>query len=84
MILNKNEKDELIILGKVLREFRLKTGLSQEKLADKASLHRTYIGGIERAERNPSFISLHRILISLDIDWEDLGTNLQMKFNTKR
>ena len=42
------------ILGKNLRETRKAKGLSQEKLAELADLHRTYVGGIERGERNVS------------------------------
>lgn len=53
----KNEKEQL---GKNLKEFRLKAGLSQEELADISSLHRTYIGSVERGERN---ISLENIVI---------------------
>lgn len=46
--------------GSTLRYFRLANNLSQEKLAIKTGLHRTYIGSIERGERN---ISLKNILI---------------------
>lgn len=60
-------------LGSVLRAFREKRGLSQEALAAVAKLHRTYIGGVERGERNPSFESISRILYSLEVTWTDLG-----------
>jgi DNA-binding XRE family transcriptional regulator len=46
--------DVVITLGKRIRQLRLRTGLSQEKLADKAGMDRTYSAGIERGERNPS------------------------------
>lgn len=44
--------------GRKVRKLRLSRGWSQEKLAERADLHRTYIGGVERGERN---ISLHNI-----------------------
>ena len=43
--------------------------------AEKADLHRTYIGGIERGERNPSSKSLARILRGLGANWRELGTD---------
>jgi transcriptional regulator with XRE-family HTH domain len=63
-------------LGRVLRTLREEAGLSQEDLADKADLHRTYIGGIERGERNPSFKSLARILKALGASWREFGARL--------
>ena len=54
---------------KCLREAK---GLSQEDLALKAGVDRTYIGRIERAERNPSFKSLHKIASALDIKLSEL------------
>ncbi len=56
-------------LGTVLRGFRERAGLSQEALADRAGLHRTYVGGVERGERNVSFLTLARILKAAGITW---------------
>lgn len=47
------------MFGQIIRELRTKQGLSQEELADRTGLHRNYIGGIERGERN---LSLNNIL----------------------
>lgn len=51
--------------GKRLRELRQKAGLSQEELADLAGLDRSYIGGVERGERNVSLVNIHRIARAL-------------------
>lgn len=59
-------------LGKSLRFFREKQHLSQEDLADISNLHRTYIGGIERGERNPSLLSLIKITSKLGITLKEL------------
>ena len=64
----KNEKQQL---GKNLKELRLKAELSQEELADISSLHRTYIGSVERGERNISLeniVLLSRALKILPVD----------------
>lgn len=59
--------DIVIILGKRIRHLRLRTGLSQEKLADKAGMDRTYYAGIERGERNPSVKNLAKIAVALGV-----------------
>ena len=51
----------LINFGDRVREIRKKKGLSQEELAYKAHLHRTYIGMIERAEKNITLVNIEKI-----------------------
>ncbi|MCA0250495.1 MAG: helix-turn-helix domain-containing protein [Proteobacteria bacterium] len=58
--------------GKRLREVRQKANLSQEELADLAGLDRSYIGGVERGERNVSLVNIHKIARALKIRPGDL------------
>jgi len=58
--------------GKKVREERLKLGLSQEALAEKAGVHRTYIGMIERAEKNITLENIEKIATALGMRIEDL------------
>ena len=55
-----------------LRDARQAKGLSQEALADAAGLHRTYIGSVERGERNISIDNMERIASSLGVSILDL------------
>jgi transcriptional regulator with XRE-family HTH domain len=55
------------IVGNNIKKYRKKLGISQEELAEKAGLHRTYIGGIERGERNITLDSLQVIALALDV-----------------
>jgi transcriptional regulator with XRE-family HTH domain len=53
--------------AEVLREIRQEKGLSQEALADKAGLHRTYISQVERGLKSPSLRSLEQIAQALGV-----------------
>lgn len=68
----KKEEEVKSKFGARLRQHRLEAGLSQEKLADMASLHRTYIGGIERGERNVSLLNIVKIANALGVKPTDL------------
>ena len=58
-----NLKQEILIqFGIKVREYRKKKGLSQEELAFKADLHRTYIGMIERAEKNITLLNQFHLM----------------------
>lgn len=57
-----------ILVGHNIRKYRKKIGLSQEQLAEKSGLHRTYIGGIERGERNITLDSLQVIAEALAVE----------------
>ncbi|MER2511941.1 MAG: helix-turn-helix transcriptional regulator [Nitrosomonas ureae] len=59
--------------GCVVRERRTSLGLSQEELAELADLHRTYIGQVERGERNISFDNMERLAGAVGMElWEML------------
>jgi transcriptional regulator with XRE-family HTH domain len=53
--------------GDRVRRLRQRTGLSQEKLADLAHLDRSYVGGVERGQRNVSLINIHKIAGALNV-----------------
>lgn len=55
-------------LGQNLRDYRKKRGLSQEAFADVLGVHRTYVGGLERGERNVSLKALERYAERLGVD----------------
>lgn len=59
-------------LAKRIRQLRLKRGWSQEQLAAEANIHKNYLGGIERAERNPSLRHIARIADALGVTILDL------------
>lgn len=59
--------DIRVKFGKHLRKLREERGLTQEGLADKAGMHFTYIGQIERGLRNPSLVNLERLARALKV-----------------
>lgn len=68
----KSKVEVLIKFGARIRELRKQQDLSQEELAFKADLHRTYIGMIERAEKNITLINVEKIANALNIDIKEL------------
>lgn len=58
--------------GERVRKERLRQGLSQESFAEKAGVHRTYIGMIERAEKNITLTNIAKIAAAFDISIEEL------------
>jgi len=55
-----------------VRRARAAAGLTQEELAERAGLDRSYIGGVERGDRNPTLIFIEKIAEGLDIDLAEL------------
>ena len=66
------DKDYLRLFAQRVRMLREEQGISQEKLAERAELHRTYIGMVERLERNPSLVCIHKIANGLGVDVKQL------------
>ena len=56
------------VVGRNLRAYRLERGLSQEDFAEVVGVHRTYMGGLERGERNLTLQSLERLAEVLGVD----------------
>lgn len=69
-----NKKDPILIkFGKRVQELRIKRGISsQMDLANKSGLDRTYIGGVERGERNVALKNIAKIAKALNVRIEDL------------
>lgn len=65
--------------GLVLKELRQASGLSQEELAFKAGLHRTYISQLERGEKSPSLKTLQRLAKALGIKPSDILLKAEKK-----
>ncbi|MBN1365419.1 MAG: helix-turn-helix transcriptional regulator [Syntrophaceae bacterium] len=66
----------LIKFGNKVREERLKQNLSQEELASRAGVHRTYIGMIERAEKNITLENIEKLALALKLKLNDLFKDL--------
>jgi transcriptional regulator with XRE-family HTH domain len=69
--------DPRVLFGKRLRELRRRNGLTQETLADRARLHRNYVGGVERGERNISLINIVELAQALGIKPSALLSKIQ-------
>lgn len=69
------EKSDALIkknFGQRVRQLRKRSGISQERLAFTSDLDRTYIGGVERGERNVSLVNIHKIAQALSVQVKDL------------
>ena len=64
--------DVRIRFGKAVRNRRQKLGVSQEEFADMCGLDRTYVGGVERGERNLSLINIEKIALAFRVSMSEL------------
>jgi transcriptional regulator with XRE-family HTH domain len=62
--------------GNRVKELRKERNISQEELAHRANLHRTYIGMIERAEKNVTLLNIEKIAKALNVEIENLFKGL--------
>ncbi len=70
------KREILVKFGKKVREERKKLGYSQEVLAEKAGVHRTYIGMIERGEKNITLANIQKVSKALRIKISELTKGL--------
>lgn len=66
-----------VMLGTRIRSYRKKLGLSQEKLAELSGCHATYIGQLERGEKNATLESVEKITVALGIPFSELFDKLE-------
>ena len=69
--------DILVRFGQIVRTKRLSLDLTQEMLAEKAELHRTYIADIERGTRNVSLRNIEKLAVALDCSLETLFADVE-------
>ncbi|MFK7946364.1 MAG: helix-turn-helix domain-containing protein [Saprospiraceae bacterium] len=68
----KSNRNILIKFGKRVKTLRKEKGLSQDELAHLANFHRTYIGMVERAERNITLVNIEKLANALDVSIDEL------------
>jgi len=70
-----SSKNILEIFGQNVQKYRKEVQVSQEKLADMAGVHRTYVGMVERAEKNITLRNMEKFAIALKVKIKDLLEN---------
>lgn len=71
------EKNTILVeFGKKIQQIRKEQNLSQEKLAELADLHRTYIGMIERGEKNITLVNIEKIARALKVTISDIFNDI--------
>jgi transcriptional regulator with XRE-family HTH domain len=80
-VTSKTDADLKVAFGETVRKFRTARGLSQEKLAERANIHRTYIGDVERGLRNIALVNMHRIAVALEVSLSALIGEMEKREN---
>lgn len=70
-------------LGRAVRETRARRGFSQEELGFRATLHRNYVGAVERGEINPTFATLLHLTGGLDVSLSELVRLYERRLNER-
>lgn len=71
------------LVGQRIRNYRTRQGLSQEKLAELSGCHPTYIGQIERGEKNATLESIEKIADALNVSLSQLFEKLDQRVNSE-
>ncbi|MDY7007803.1 MAG: helix-turn-helix transcriptional regulator [Cyanobacteriota bacterium] len=79
--MDKSKIQILIALGSLIKQRRIKLGISQEELGFRSKLDRTYISGLERGVRNPSLTALVSLADGMGISVSELLDNLEAEAN---
>ncbi len=72
-----------MVFGRRVRELRLREGLTQEQLAERAGLHWTYISDVERGKRGPSLDVVGRLASGLGVSLSELFSNLNKRYRSR-
>jgi transcriptional regulator with XRE-family HTH domain len=80
--MDKEHHAALVKFGRIVRQYRLAAGLSQEGLAERANLHRTYVGMIERGEKNLTITNILKLGEALGVSVSQLFIQLENEPST--
>lgn len=75
---------EHLVLGRAVRELRSRRELSQEQLGGRASLHRNYVGAIERGEINPTFRTMLTLASGLELPLSEVIALFERRFSARQ
>jgi len=78
-VTRERQDDTKLAFGRAVRKLRVAKGLSQERLAELAGIHRTYVGDVERGVRNVSLINMSKIAAALDVALSQLVREMESR-----